>query len=70
MDRINLISAVDDEEIIYFKLMNKTIKHNDFIDFLEEMKDKIGENEIKNCLLIMDITKYHLNKEVKICIKT
>lgn len=64
-DRINLISAVDDKEIIHFKIINKTVKHNDFIDFMEEMKDKIGENEIKKYVLIMDNAKYHLHKQVK-----
>ena len=64
-ERINLIVAADDKKIIHYKILNKTVKQEDFIEFLEGLNTKICENEKKNYILITDNAKCHLTEEVK-----
>ena len=64
-ERINLILAADDKKIIHYKILNKTVKQSDFIEFLEGLNTKICENEKKNYILIIDNAKCHLTEEVK-----
>ena len=44
---INLILAADDKKIIHYKILNRTVKQADFIEFLEGLNTKICENEKK-----------------------
>ena len=64
-ERINLILAVNDSIIIHYRRIDKTVNHDTFIEFLEEMIDKIGKNNIKNYLIVMDNAKCNFHKEVK-----
>ena len=48
--------------------MNKSLRHDSFIDFLKELLDKIGDKDIKNYIFVMDNAKCHLHnlhKDVK-----
>ena len=63
--KINMILAVDDNKIINCKLLNESVNSINFLEFLDELKTKIGEENIKDYLLILDNAKYHLVKKVK-----
>ena len=60
-----MIMAVDENSIIHYKLINETINNNIFKDFLEEMILKVGKDNIKNYILIMDNAKSHISKKIK-----
>ena len=47
-DRLNLILAIDDSKVISYKLTKDSIDHHIFIEFLEDMINKLGEKEIEN----------------------
>ena len=63
--KINMILAVDDNKIINCKLLNESVNSMNFLEFLDELKTKIGEENIKDYLLILDNAKYHLVQKVK-----
>ena len=56
---------IDEEKIVHYKLINDTINSDIFCRFLEEMISKIGKNDIKNYLIIMDKAKCHILKKTK-----
>ena len=45
--------------------MNKSLRHDAFIDFLKELVDKIGDKGINNYIIVMDNAKCHLHQNVK-----
>jgi hypothetical protein len=63
-NKLNLILSINDEKIIHHYITKESITHNNFIEFLGEMKEKFNEEELKNYLIILDNAKFHLNKEV------
>ena len=63
--KINMILAVDDNKILNYNLLNESVNSKNFLDFLDELKTKIGEINIKNYIIVLDNAKYHLEKSVK-----
>ena len=58
--KINLVMIIDKNEIIYGQYYkNQTITSNEFLDFLEELINKIGEYNYKNSIFILDNAIYH-----------
>jgi hypothetical protein len=67
--KLNMILAINDEKIVNCLLTNESINHKNYIDFLKEMIYKIGKNNIRNYLIIIDNAKYHIDKKViKFCL--
>ena len=64
-DKLNLIAAVDDLKVVHYKMMYETINQKNFIDFLDEIINKVGKNKIKDYLIVLDNAKYHITTKVK-----
>ena len=60
-----MISAIDDSNVVYYKLVDKPINHIIFKEFFSELLEKIGEKNIKNYLIIFDNAKCHIAKSTK-----
>ena len=68
--RINLILAINSSEILlahYYN--NQSIGTNEFIIFMKELVENLGEEETKNSIFIMDNASYHVSKKTKIYYK-
>ena len=53
--KINLIMAIDKKQIIYGQYYcNETIATDEFIDFLEELLNRLSEEEKQNSVFILD----------------
>ena len=50
--KTNMILAVDDNKILNYKLLNESINSKNFLEFLDELKTKIGEMNIKNYIIV------------------
>ena len=58
--------AIDDTEIIYGQLYkNETIGADEFIDFLNELKNRIDKSSLSNIVFILDNASYHTGKKIK-----
>lgn len=68
-NRFNAIVAIDENEVLYANIFSKNITSDDFISYLEELFERIGENKINNSLFILDNAKIHVSKLVKNYIK-
>ena len=65
-NKINLIMAIDKNEIIYGQYYkNETITNIEFLDFLKELINKIGEDKYKNSIFILDNATYHNSDKIK-----
>ena len=62
--KLNAILSINENEILYGKLLNKTIDSDDFILYIEELLERISKEDIKNSLIIMDNAKFHVSKKV------
>jgi transposase len=70
LKRINAIMAMDKNEIIlshYY--IGESIGTNEFIIFLNDLIEKIGKDDIRNYLVILDNATYNTSKKVKLLIK-
>ena len=68
--KINLILAINKKEILLGHLYkNETIGSNEFLDFIINLIDLIGEDKINNTIFILDNSSYHLSKQIKEYIK-
>ena len=63
--QLNLIFAIDVENIIHYQFENNPINKLEFKKFLERIIEKIGENKIKDYLIIYDNAKCHIAKLIK-----
>ena len=63
--QINMILAIDNEKILYNMITDDSINHNNFIAFLNDLINKVGRNNIKNYIIVMDNAKCHIDKEVR-----
>lgn len=63
--QLNLILAIDGENIIHYQFENNPINKLEFKKFLERIIEKIGENKIKDYLIIYDNAKCHIAKLIK-----
>ena len=58
--------AIDDTQIIYAQLYkNDTIGADEFIDFLNELKNRIDKSSLSNTVFILDNASYHTGKKIK-----
>ena len=65
--RVNLILAIDKSEIILGHYDTyETIGSEEFIIFLKEVIEKLGEDNINNYIFILDNATYHLSRDVKV----
>lgn len=68
--KINLILAINKKEILLGHLYkNETIGSNEFLDFIINLIDLIGDDKINNTIFILDNASYHLSKQIKEYIK-
>lgn len=65
-EKINLILAINKKEIILgHRYKNETITSEEFLGFLEDLKDTLGEQLIKKSVFILDNASYHTGEEIK-----
>lgn len=62
--RLNLILAVNKEKILHYKFSNDCVTTESFIIFFNELLIKIGDNERKNTIFVMDNASYHVNSKM------
>ena len=64
--RINLIMAIDNNEIIYGHIyINEIIGIKKFIDFLKEMLERLDKSNLNKTIFILDNASYHTGKKIK-----
>jgi transposase len=64
--KINLIMAINNQEIIYGQYYyNETIDSEEFLNFLSELLKKMNKNEIKNSVFVLDNATYHATNDIK-----
>ena len=64
--KINLIMAIDNQQIIYGQYYNnETVNSEEFLDFLSELLKRLNKNEIQNCVFVLDNAKYHITDKIK-----
>ena len=63
--QMNMILGIDNNKIIHSMITDDTINHNIFIKFLEDLINKIGRNNIKKYIIVMDNAKCHIHRDVR-----
>ena len=64
--RINLIMAIDNNEIIHGHIYtNETIGIEELIDFLKEMLERLDKSNLNKIIFILDNASYHTGKRIK-----
>lgn len=63
--QMNMIAAIDDQNIVHYKIVKDPINNIIFKEFINEMLEKIGTGNIPNYLIIMDNAKCHIAKSTK-----
>ena len=68
--KINLIKAIDKKQIIYGQYYyNETIATDEFMDFLEELLNRLSEEEKQNSVFVLDNAKYHTSDKINKFVK-
>lgn len=65
-EKINLILAINKNEILlghHYK--NETISTMEFLHFLEELKDILGDKLVKKSVFILDNASYHTGEKIR-----
>ena len=69
-NKINLIMAIDKKQIIYGQYYcNETITTDEFIGFLEELLNRLSEEEKQNSVFVLDNAKYHTSDKINKFVK-
>lgn len=63
-DRLNLILAVSNKNVIHKKFLNGSVNSDIFLDFLKEMYNNFKKDEQEKLIIIMDNATYHLSNPI------
>jgi len=63
-ERLNLILAVTNQNVIHKKFLKSSVNSNIFLEFLEEMYNNLDEVQKQNSIVIMDNATYHLTDSI------
>ena len=63
--QLNMISAIDDTNVVHYKFSDNPVNNKVFKNFMNELCEKIGQDNIKNYLIIFDNAKCHIAKTTK-----
>lgn len=58
-NKTNLIMAVSHEKLIHFKYVDKSINSESYLEFIQELNNKIQDDDKKKTILILDNVAFH-----------
>ena len=63
-EKINIIMAMGLKEVLHYKLISSSVNSENFGNFVDELANKLSDEQKKKALFVLDNASYHKTKEI------